>query len=573
MEGVMMRGPSSMAMSVRDADGLIQTESDRLKPLKWYNKIPLIRGVASFCSSLYTGISTLTRSAKVLGDEEEELSNGAMAFAVVLGVVFALALFVVLPEVAARLLDSYVFKDLLSESIRVLIKSLIAGVLRISIFVIYLLIVSKMKDIKRTFMYHGAEHRTINCYESGMELTVENVQKCSTRHNRCGTTFLFIVMITSILIFAVINWLLGVVFGESLGGGVLESIVFISIKIIFLPLVAGISYEVLKAVAKLPDNWFSKILRAPGLALQGLTTAIPDDDMAEVAIRSFLVVMKMENDKCIPPMTFGNFAMTDVRAYIKKQLPGIESAEIDWILCEVLNKGRGELALTESITTEEFKSIKKICAKRQSGIPLDYITNKSEFYGCKIYVNEHVLIPRMETEILAEQAIKAIGEREFEVLDLCTGSGCIARAIAENTNAHITASDISDEALKVAAKNNEEKNVTIVKSDLFEQFAFGTFDIIVSNPPYIPSSEIDSLQVEVKNEPRIALDGGDDGLDFYRKIISSSPSYLRKGGKLLLEIGYNQAESVKQLMYTFGFNDVKLVLDADGNDRVIIGQV
>lgn len=182
MEGVMMRGPTSMAMAVRNKDGFIEVDSVRLKPIRWYNKVPVLRGVVSFVESLYNGVNTITKSAQVVGDEDEKISNGGMIFAVCAGVLLAIGLFMLVPELIASLIDG-----LIGHS--VLLKSLIAGALRMIIFVAYLLIVSKMKDIRRTFMYHGAEHRTINCYESGMELTVENVQKCSTRHNRCGTTF------------------------------------------------------------------------------------------------------------------------------------------------------------------------------------------------------------------------------------------------------------------------------------------------------------------------------------------------------------------------------------------------
>lgn len=566
MEGVMMRGPSTMAMAVRDGDGIIRLESERLKPRKWYNRVPLIRGVAAFVASLYTGVSTLTRSAKILGDEDEQLSNGAMTLAVVLGVVFAVALFMIIPEFVASLIDDAIGGN-------VLVKSLIAGVLRLIIFIAYLLIVSKMKEIKRTFMYHGAEHRTINCYESGMELTVENVQKCSTRHNRCGTTFLFIVMVVSILVFALVNWLLSIIFEGVFASGIVEKLVFLVIKLLFLPLVAGISYEVLKGVAKLPDNLFAKILRAPGLALQGLTTSIPTDDMAEVAIRSFLATMRLESDKEAPTHTFDQYDVTEVRAYIRRTLPRSEPIESEWIMCEVLGLGKGELAMLDTISASDFGRIKEVCARRKKGEPLDYITGISNFYGYPICVDKNVLIPRMETEVLVYEAIKEIGESEPEVLDLCTGSGCIALALARNTKAHITASDISLGALEVAKKNLAGTNVTLIQSDLFSEFAFGSFDLIVSNPPYIPSGDIPSLSPEVRSEPRIALDGGDDGLAYYKKIVTSAAGYLRAGGKLMLEIGYDQASSVHNLMKVFGFTEISTIKDLDGNDRVIVGRI
>ncbi|MDE7395726.1 MAG: DUF1385 domain-containing protein, partial [Clostridiales bacterium] len=201
MEGVMMRGKHSMAMAVRAPDGSIMLETTRLKGARWYNKVPIVRGVVSFVQSLISGVTTLMRSAEVSSPDEETPGKGWMAFAVVLGVVLAVGLFILLPSFLNTLLFEKAIKleAHFGKKTAILLSSLFEGVLRILIFVLYLFIVSRMRDIRRTFMYHGAEHRTINCYEKGYDMTVEIVQKCSTRHNRCGTTFLFFVMIVSIL--------------------------------------------------------------------------------------------------------------------------------------------------------------------------------------------------------------------------------------------------------------------------------------------------------------------------------------------------------------------------------------
>ena len=210
MEGVMMRGQHSMAMAVRTPDGGIELETQRLSGGKWYRKVPVVRGVVSFVSSLITGMRTLMRSAEVSTPDEETPGKGWMAFAVIVGVLLAVGLFILLPGFLGDLLfkDLINLKSLVGYKTAILLESLFEGILRILIFVLYLLIVSRMKDIRRTFMYHGAEHRTINCFEKGYDMTVENVQKCSTRHNRCGTTFLFFVMVISILVFALARWAL-----------------------------------------------------------------------------------------------------------------------------------------------------------------------------------------------------------------------------------------------------------------------------------------------------------------------------------------------------------------------------
>ena len=175
MEGVMMQGATSMALSVRTEEGDILTETKRLRKRGVISRIPIVRGCVAFVKSLITGTGTMLRSA------DETPSKGAYAVATVLGILLAVGLFILLPSFLVSMLGKLV-------TLGILLSSLIEGLIRIALFVLYLFIVSRMKEIKRTFMYHGAEHRTINCFEKGMELTPENVQKCSTRHNRCGTT-------------------------------------------------------------------------------------------------------------------------------------------------------------------------------------------------------------------------------------------------------------------------------------------------------------------------------------------------------------------------------------------------
>ncbi len=283
MEGVMMRGASSMATAVRGTDGEITIESSRLKPAseksKW-TKVPIIRGVVNFASMMVVGVKTLMRSAEVMGEELEpskfeqwiakktkvDLLQVAMGFAVVLGIAFSLGLFIALPEFIIWLIAKIPTVGVYFDN-QVIVRNICTGVVRITIFILYLIGCTQMKEIRRVFMYHGAEHKTINAFEHGEELTVKNVKKYSTKHNRCGTTFMFLVMVVSILIFSALSFLPG------------YNIVLLKIlyKILFLPLVAGVSYEVLKLLAK-GDNWFVKIIRAPGLWLQKLTTKEPDDD-------------------------------------------------------------------------------------------------------------------------------------------------------------------------------------------------------------------------------------------------------------------------------------------------------
>lgn len=208
------------------------------------------------------------------------------------------------------------------------------------------------------------------------------------------------------------------------------------------------------------------------------------------------------------------------------------------------------------------------------GEPIQYVMNLQEFFGLNFYVDENVLIPQPDTEILIEEVIKIIRKenRDLKILDLCTGSGAIGVCLAKENNTSVTASDISAKALEVAKRNCTMNNVkmNLVQSDLFEKITDGEFDIIVSNPPYIETKVIDTLSREVKAEPRIALDGGEDGLDFYKKIAKDSNRFLSTNGYLIVEIGYNQKDSVIKIFEENGYTNIYAIKDLGKNDRVIV---
>ena len=586
LEGVMMMGKTCMATAVRDPDGQIQIESERLNKsvhAQRASKIPFVRGVVNLFSSLVRGSKTLMRSADVYGDDDEEagkvesfvakklktnLSTIFSWIAMGFGVLLAIAIFMVVPNWLLTLLQK-VAPAIKEHELAGLWSGLILGGIKLVIFIIYLLAILLLKDIRRLYMYHGAEHKTINAYEHGIELVPEKVKEASRIHDRCGTSFLFIVVIINIFVFSLFGWLLHI---ADIENDVLRTLARIGMEVVLLPVITGISYEILRFLARF-DNPFINIFKAPGMLLQKLlTTREPDEEMIAVAIAAFNKVLEMDADESVPETSFVTSGLlTKMLAETKKKFlaENIDESDAEWIYSLVLDINRSRLGEERKVKVSESKRIAEIVQKRLTGIPLWYIFGNTEFYGCTIKVDKRALIPRPETEILADIVVKT-AEEGNKVLDLCTGSGCIAVAVAKaREDISVTASDISEEALSLARENAKLNSVIIdfVVSDLLTKVR-GRFDIIVCNPPYIKSGEIPHLQREVReHEPEIALDGGKDGLDFYRRIAKDVKSYLTKGGMLIMECGEGQANDIIKLFPRRDFAMVQK--DLSGVDRFV----
>lgn len=278
LEGIMMKNGPKYAVAVRKPDGEIEVKVEEYKSvIKWekLTKIPFVRGAFNFVDSLVLGMKTLTYSASFWEDETEELITAEeaekqkkkedfiMGITMVFSVILAMGLFMVLP---------YFVSDLFAGIIESrFLRTVLESIVRISLFILYILAVSRMKDIQRTFMYHGAEHKCINCIEHGMELNLENVKKSSKQHKRCGTSFLFFVLIVSVIVCFFIT--------------VDSKILRIVLRLALLPVIAGISYEIIKLAGN-SSHPLVELLSKPGLAMQNLTTKEPEDDMIEVAIKA-----------------------------------------------------------------------------------------------------------------------------------------------------------------------------------------------------------------------------------------------------------------------------------------------
>lgn len=571
IEGVMMRGSKGQATAIRKSDGKIEIDMKKIVPItkkyKFLN-IPFIRGIFVLIDSLVTGINTLNYSASFFEEDEEEskfelwlknkfgdksndlIVGGTMALSFAL----AIGLFVALPTSIASLFAAL--------NLNPVLLNLIEAIIRIVILLIYMYSISKMDDIYRVFQYHGAEHKSIFCYEAGEELTVENVRKFPRFHPRCGTNFLFLIMFVSIIIFSFTGW-----------GGFFERLL---LRIVLIPIVSGITYELIRWLGK-SENILSKVIAYPGLKLQELTTKEPDDDQLEVAIAALMTAegIKAKEKTIGELLEFGSKKLKE---------KSIDSYMLDAQLLLGMVLGKDKIYLItnrdKEVSHKDEKEYIALIEKRSRKMPIKYILGETEFMGFDFDVEEGVLIPRGDTEILVEELLSIINDdEELNICDLCSGSGAIGISLAMNRkNIKVDEIDNYDIPEKVTksniVKHGLENRVKFIKSDLLEEVIKEEkkYDIIVSNPPYIKACEIEDLMDDVKlYEPHVALDGGEDGLIFYRRIIEESRLTLNENGILAFEIGHDQGLDVRILMEEAGFSNVKLVKDLAGLDRVLLG--
>ncbi|MPQ42526.1 peptide chain release factor N(5)-glutamine methyltransferase [Clostridium tarantellae] len=570
LEGVMMRGKKGIATAVRTPKGDIEVKFDKsipyTKKYKFFS-LPIVRGFITLIDSLVVGLKSLNFSAEFFDDVNEEPSklekwlmnklgekfnDVIIGLTMIISIFFAIVIFMAIPTGITFLLKKVNFP---TWSL-----SIIEGVISISILLSYMYFIGRLDDIQRVFQYHGAEHKAIFCYENEEELTVKNVKKYSRFHPRCGTNFLFLVAIVSILIFSFTKW---------------DSIVErTTIRILLLPLVSGVTYELIKWLGN-SNGKLSKIIAAPGLKLQSLTTREPDDSQIEVAIVSLMKAEGLENtQKSVGELLeFGNNKLKEVliNTYI---------LDTQLLLSKVLNKEKLWIITNrnEKVSIEDENKFYNLLSKREKKMPMQYILGFCEFMGLDFKVKEGVLIPRGDTEILVEEVLKNINDdSHIKVCDLCCGSGAIGLSLAYyRKNILVDLIDIDHIPEFITKENiklfNLDKRCNFKRSDLFNELKDEKYNIIVSNPPYIKEELIDTLMEDVKNyEPHLALSGGEDGLIFYRRIVKGSKEILNKNGILAFEIGHDQGEDVRKLMEKNSYINVKVIKDLAGLDRVVIG--
>lgn len=699
MEGVMMQGPDRLALAMRLPSGELYLKTKKKKKEPRSMKIPFIRGVVAFVNALVGGMGTLMDSANILEQYAPEeyaeepgkleawinkkfgdraawnfLMGSALLFSAVITVIF----FIILPTWAVNFCSKWITSAV--------VLNLIEGILRIAIFLAYVAAIRNMGDIKTLFQYHGAEHKSIHCYENDRVLCPENAEQFYTLHPRCGTSFLVFVLIVSLLLFSFLGW-------PNLALRIIS-------RILLLPVIAGISFELLRWAGR-SNGKIVRVLSWPGLQLQRLTTAEPNRDQLEVALLSLKAVLvdpgvpeldgfvdkdgnpvrskaqieeaeremeawaadveastearkkaaieaiddmtRIEERKVFedpangasdeeiasaidflheldkdgytivaPEETDGRTlvraivdreaAEAKARTLARRYTKDIKTYEnaLSWgkAALSMLPNGKNEARMIMSYATglgtaelitrakelmrdDDFEEYQKRIYSRIEGRPLQYILGMQEFMGLPFRVNPSVLIPRLDTEILVEKVIETIDRmsiRRPEVLDLCTGSGAIGISVAAKVpDAIVTMTDVSEEALHTAmgnaGLNSVNRRCIFLLGDMFNAVPDDKhYDVIVCNPPYIPSAVIDTLDVEVRdNEPRMALDGGKDGLDYYRIIADQAGLHLKSGGVLALEIGCDQAADVKKLLEDAKtYEGTRVIRDLAHLDRVIM---
>lgn len=574
IEGVMMRGAKGLATAVRTPNGEIEVKVKRTTPItKKYKilNIPIIRGAAALIDSLIIGINTLNYSASFFEEDEEESKfdtwiknklgdKGAndliITLTMMVSLLVAAGLFLGIPTAIAS-----IFKGI---GLSPILLNLIESAIRIAILITYMYFISKLDDILyRISQYHGAEHKTIFCYEAEEKLTIENVKKFGRLHPRCGTNFLFLTMIVSIILFTLTGW-----------GGFWQRLI---LRIVLMPLVAGITYELIKWLGR-TESKLGKFIAYPGLKLQELTTKEPDDEQLEVAIKSLMAAEGIEYKKTIGEL------LIDGNKILKEANIDTYILDVQLLLGKVLGKDKLYLITNkeEEVSKIKEREFYKLINQRKDKMPIKYILKSAEFMGLEFQVEEGVLIPRGDTEILVEETLKFIkNERRYDICDLCCGSGAIGISIAylkENTNVDLI--DYYEIPEKVTKKNirkhNLDSRTNFIKSDLLKEpiSMNKKYDILVSNPPYIKDEVIETLMDDVKKyEPHTALSGGEDGLYFYKKIIDDSNKILKDNGVLAFEIGHDQGKEVSDLMVEKGYKNIRVIKDLAGHDRVVIGEI
>ncbi len=562
VNGVSCFGGGKNVVAVVDDDGgkKVKARQSKNKIIK-YNWI-FVRGIQYFFCGLFALLACFDASFSITNSEDSKFSKkisktfyiSARYFFILISVAssFVIAFFL-LGFLPAKL--SFV---LMGNSANLRLRAFIIAIIKVALFYLILLLLRLLPSMQYFYRFNGATSQIMQKSAKNSENIKKSWHKPLNYVNFLVFTLLFSIFMVS-LIAVNFNWWANLL-----------------INLVIVLASMAICYEVLNLLEKSERAWVNNICLITSWFI-AMKPNITQEEIARVA--------QLESDigasKDISAVEDGMIAFSAVVTEMQTKLTAVnkyEKSDVDWIIATVLGKNRAEIKLVHSISNKDYREIMLATQRRAKGEPLSSIFGFVEFYGMRFDVNKKVLSPRMETELLVSEALKLIKENKYkEVCDLCTGSGAIAVAIAKNADVKVTGVDISKPAIQVA-ENNAKKNkvkVDFVESNLFSGLKkFRKYDIIISNPPYIASGEIDKLDDEVKKyDPKLALDGGEDGLDFYRAIIAGSVKRFNKNGCLMFELGHGQASAVRKLMKDAGYIDTRVIKDYQKKERIIYGKI
>lgn len=571
--GVVVHCEDKKVVSTIDGNGQKHLKSFREKNKILFWHLPFVRGMQYFFCGIWGFIKALCISLDV-GTKKKNKQNWieilTYVCTVVLAIVFSAVVIGLLPGKLGYLIVDYSGQEFL--------RNLVICAIKLTLFFAFLFSLRFSACVSECMRFNKASMIALRLQKSDLKV-ISKRKKCQnlkkldhfatkrTQNDAILPNFLEYLVFVFVLDFIVVT-LWGVSYGFVFN---------FLLNVAVLILCSGVGFEILWVIenSKLKKIDILQFIIGFLVFLKPSTTHV---ETIGVALTETNLLCTQKEREFMDDENKKAFSIVYSQVKSKLANAGVtDKSDADWIIATVLGKNRAEIKLLSFVTDKEYEDIMKATERRANGESVDNIFGFTEFYGLTFDVNKKVLTPRMETEILVEQVLKA--EKNFKnptILDLGTGSGAIAVSIAKNCEATITAIDVSKMALATAEANAKKNDVKIefLHSNLFDGLKRKRkFDIIVSNPPYIPTKEIEKLDKNVREcDPVLALDGGEDGLDFYREIISKAPDRLNNGGLLFFEVGKGQAQDVKKFLKGNGFEEIKIIKDYNKIERVICGK-
>lgn len=571
--GVVVHCEDKKVVSTIDGNGQKHLKSFREKNKILFWHLPFVRGMQYFFCGIWGFIKALCISLDV-GTKKKNKQNWieilTYVCTIVLAIVFSAVVIGLLPGKLGYLIVDYSGQEFL--------RNLVICAIKLTLFFAFLFSLRFSACVSECMRFNKASMIALRLQKSDLKV-ISKRKKCQnlrkldhfatkrTQNDAILPNFLEYLVFVFVLDFIVVT-LWGVSYGFVFN---------FLLNVAVLILCSGVGFEILWIIenSKLKKIDILQFIIGFLVFLKPSTTHV---ETIGVALTETNLLCTQKEREFMDDENKKAFSIVYSQVKSKLANAGVtDKSDADWIIATVLGKNRAEIKLVSFVTDKEYEDIMKATERRANGESVDNIFGFTEFYGLTFDVNKKVLTPRMETEILVEQVLKA--EKNFKnptILDLGTGSGAIAVSIAKNCEATITAIDVSKMALATAEANAKKNDVKIefLHSNLFDGLKRKRkFDIIVSNPPYIPTKEIEKLDKNVREcDPVLALDGGEDGLDFYREIISKAPDRLNNGGLLFFEVGKGQAQDVKKFLKENGFEEIKIIKDYNKIERVICGK-